>query len=179
MPLPYPWLNRTFDFNSPVEMYPDLIERLRGAPARLGDQLLKLPRDVLTKKPNDGEWSIQENAGHLLDLEPLPAQRLDDFLARRETLSPWAGNNDATDASNHNEQDIASILRNFRAARTKLVNRLDELPPEDFARTAIHPRLNKPMRLVDFLEFHAQHDDYHLARISQLIRRFAPTSSRA
>lgn len=175
MPLPYPWLERTFDFNSPVELHPDLIERLRGAPPRLEDQLSALPSAILTRKPNDGEWSIQENAGHLLDLEPLPAQRLDDFLADRETLSPWAGNNDATDASNHNQQDIASILRKFRAARSALAARLDGLAPPDFARTAIHPRLNKPMRLVDILEFHAQHDDYHLARISQLIRRLSPT----
>jgi len=47
------------------------------------------------------------------------------------------------------------------------------LEPESFARVAIHPRLNIPMRLVDMLYFQAEHDDYHLARISELVRLFA------
>jgi hypothetical protein len=30
------------------------------------------------------------------------------------------------------------------------------------------------MRLVDMLYFQSEHDDYHLARISELIRLFEP-----
>jgi hypothetical protein len=30
-----------------------------------------------------------------------------------------------------------------------------------------------PMRLVDMVFFQAEHDDYHLARISELMRLFA------
>jgi len=152
-------------------MYPDLVERLRGAPARLEDHVRGLSAGVLTR--SDGEtWSIQENAGHLVEIDALPAQRLDDFLAGAETLSAWAGNNDATDAANFNERDIGEITSGFRAIRMALVDRLDALGEADFARTAIHPRLNKPMRLIDLCEFHAQHDDYHLATIAQLKRLF-------
>jgi hypothetical protein len=42
-----------------------------------------------------------------------------------------------------------------------------------FGRVAIHPRLNKPMRLTDHLFFVAEHDDHHLAHISQLKRELA------
>ena len=34
MPTPWPWFERKFDFGFPVEKYPDIIERLRGTPAR-------------------------------------------------------------------------------------------------------------------------------------------------
>jgi hypothetical protein len=34
----------------------------------------------------------------------------------------------------------------------------------------MHPRLN--MRVVDIIYFQPQHDDFHLARISELIRQF-------
>jgi hypothetical protein len=54
-----------------------------------------------------------------------------------------------------------------------LVHRLDYLSAEVFATVAHHPRLNVPMRLVDMLFFQAEHDDFHLARISALIRLFA------
>jgi hypothetical protein len=39
-----------------------------------------------------------------------------------------------------------------------------------FARSAIHPRLNIPMRLVDFVFFEAEHDDYHFTRINELLK---------
>jgi hypothetical protein len=52
------------------------------------------------------------------------------------------------------------------------VNKLEGLDPELFARSAVHPRLNVPMRLVDFVFFQAEHDDYHLSRINELLRFF-------
>jgi hypothetical protein len=36
------------------------------------------------------------------------------------------------------------------------------------ARTAVHPRLRRSMRLIDLAEFIAGHDDYHLAVITEL-----------
>jgi hypothetical protein len=171
MPLPFPWLERPFDFDTPVGMYPDLVERLRGAPARLEDHIRGLSADVLTRR--DGKtWSIQENAGHLLEIDALPAKRLDDFLAGAPMLSAWAGNNDATDAARFNDRDINEITAGFRSVRTALVDRLDALCESDFARSSTHPRLNKPMRIIDLCDFHAQHDDYHLATIAQLKRLF-------
>ena len=61
------WTDRQFDFAFPTGIYPEMIERLRGTPARLEEHTRVLPPAVLTRR--DGErWSIQENAGHLLDL---------------------------------------------------------------------------------------------------------------
>jgi hypothetical protein len=40
-----------------------------------------------------------------------------------------------------------------------------------FARSMLHPRLKKPMRLVDHLHFAAEHDDHHLAKIWDLITK--------
>jgi hypothetical protein len=71
------------------------------------------------------------------------------------------------DAS-HNDVPVASILTAFRTARRELVDRLESLDAEVFAQSALHPRLNVQMRLVDMLFFQAEHDDYHLARISEL-----------
>jgi hypothetical protein len=61
------------------------------------------------------------------------------------------------------------ILAEFRAAREKLLKRVEELDHSLFARAIPHPRLKTPMRLVDHLYFVAEHDDHHLARIWDLI----------
>ena len=62
------WIKRQFSFGLPVGMYPNVVERVRGTPARLVDLTLPLPREILTRRDGD-KWSIQEHAGHLLDLE--------------------------------------------------------------------------------------------------------------
>jgi hypothetical protein len=65
---------------------------------------------------------------------------------------------------------MADILADFRAARSKLLQRVGEIGPEMFGRTALHPRLKTPMRLVDHLFFVAEHDDHHLAQIWNMLR---------
>lgn len=165
------WTERSFQFAFPVEVFPEMIERLRGTPARLEDRVKSIAPEILTKR--DGErWSIQENAGHLLDLESLVKQRLDEYLAGATVLHAADMSNRKTYDADHNQVSMAAILTDFRGQRTHLVGRLDNLAPEMFAAAADHPRLKVPMRLVDMLFFQAEHDDYHLARISELIRLF-------
>ena len=52
-------------------------------------------------------------------------------------------------------------------------SRLESLSDEEFARSSIHPRTKIQMRIIDLCVFAADHDDYHLARISELKRSFA------
>jgi len=165
------WFDRKFDLSFPAELYPEMIERLRGTPARLEDRVKGLPAAILTRR--DGErWSIQENIGHLLDLEELFNGRLDDYDGRLAVLRAADLSNQKTHRAGHNKQANREILIAFRAARTDMVERLESCEPLYFDRTAQHPRLNRPMRVVDLLYFQAEHDDYHLARISELLRLF-------
>jgi uncharacterized damage-inducible protein DinB len=129
--------------------------------------------DLLVGKPQ-GKWSAQEHAGHLLDLEPLWMARVGDFLTDRDTLAAADLDNRKTHEANHNAQELSDILAGFRAARLRLVERLGTFEPDVFARTRLHPRLKQPMRLVDHLYFVAEHDDHHLARISELIDAHFP-----
>src|SRR6266850_4090762 len=80
------WIKRQFSFGLPLGMYPNVVERLRGTPARLEDLTRPLTDEILSRRDDD-KWSIKEQAGHLLDLEGLGMSRLDDFEAGRETLS--------------------------------------------------------------------------------------------
>lgn len=163
------WTDRRFNFYFPAEIYPEIIERVRGTPARLEDLLAGLTPETLTAQV-DGRWSMQENAGHLLDLESLVAQRIDEYLAGAEALHAADMSNRKTYEASHNELPVDSILKAFRSARHEIVQRLENLDADVFARSALHPRLNVQMRLVDMLFFQAEHDDYHLARISELKR---------
>jgi uncharacterized damage-inducible protein DinB len=162
------WFERRFEFKFPLEQYPNLCIRLRGTPARLEEIVRGVPRDVLISKLGD-KWSAQEHVGHLLDLEPLWAARVEDFIAGVDTLTAADLRNRKTDEANHNARDVGEILLEFRALRRRLLDRVSALPSDAFGRSLLHPRLKQPMRLVDHLFFAAEHDDHHLAVISELM----------
>lgn len=162
-----PWFERKFDFSFPAELYPNVTARLRGTPARIEEILRICPDQIRLKKPH-GKWSAQEHAGHMLDLEWLWATRVEDFVKGGGELTVADLQNRKTEEANHNAQPLEQILGDFRNARFALVNRLDQIESALFARTLIHPRLKKPMRLVDHLYFVAEHDDHHIAHMLEL-----------
>jgi uncharacterized damage-inducible protein DinB len=161
------WFQRTFDFSFPVELYPNLAVRLRGTPARLEEITRARSREILVRKETE-KWSAQEHAGHLLDLEPLWLKRVEDFVNGGTDLTATDLTNRKTDEANHNSRGLAEILSEFRSARFALIARLETMDARLHASTMLHPRLKKPMRLVDHLYFVAEHDDHHLAQIWEL-----------
>jgi uncharacterized damage-inducible protein DinB len=162
------WFERKFEFSFPVELYPNLLTRLRGTPARVDEIFHRPSAKLLVKKP-DEKWSAQEHAGHLLDLEPLWLRRVGDYVAGTEVLTVADLLNRKTDEANHNARPLKEILAEFRSAREELLWQVGELETSLFARSIPHPRLKTPMRLVDHLYFVAEHDDHHLARIWELL----------
>ena len=163
------WFDRKFDIVLTVAAAPGLVERLRGTPARLEERLRGLDPAVLTRRW-DNTWSIQENAGHLGDLEPLWLARVQDLEQGLPDLRPADLDNRRTFQANHNTRPLEDVLRVFREARALLVERLERATEADWLRSARHPRLGTPMRLLDLASFVAEHDDRHLARITELLR---------
>ena len=162
------WFERKFEFSFPVELLPNLCARLRGTPARLEELLRDRSHAILIGRARS-KWSAQENAGHLLDMEPLWLARVGDYAAASDQLTVADLTNRKTHEANHNERRLEQILSEFRAARERLLKRVDELDASLLARTIPHPRMKTPMRLVDHLYFVAEHDDHHLARIWELV----------
>ena len=165
------WIKRQFKFELPLGMYANVVERVRGTPARLEDLTRGLSREVVTRRDGD-KWSIQEQAGHLRDLEELGMKRLEDFEAGRDPLTAADMTNQKTHEANHNANSIENVLSEFRKERMAFVARLDSYDEALVARTALHPRLKQNIRVIDLVFFIAEHDDHHLARISELKRQF-------
>ncbi|MCK5126386.1 MAG: DinB family protein [candidate division Zixibacteria bacterium] len=164
------WFDRTFNFEMPIEMFPMVVERLRGTPIRIGERIREVPQDKLIERVNDC-WSIQENVGHLWDLEPLWYGRIEDFIAGRERLRPAELTNKKTHEANHNNTSIEYLLKEFRSSRDKLIRQIETLTPKQKQATARHPRLDQTMRVIDSAFFMAEHDDHHLAEVSRIIKK--------
>jgi uncharacterized damage-inducible protein DinB len=166
------WFDRKFELGLGPALASELMERLRRTPDRLAEAVRGASPELLTQK-RDGKWSIQENAGHLLDLEPLWDQRLDDYDAGATELHPADLENRKTHEAGHNDRSIDQILVEFRAVRARIVDRIARMTPAELSRTALHPRLRQPMSVVDLCFFVAEHDDHHLRTIEELRERDA------
>lgn len=162
------WLDRNFAYAPPAGEYPVIVERLRGAPARAAAAVRFVTPQRLTARRGDA-WSAQENIGHLLDLEPLWSTRARELLTGAEVLAAADMSNARTHAAAHNTRSIDAIVAEFTVARGNLVTVLDGAADGDVERSALHPRLARPMRLIDLCFFVAEHDDHHLAAVWRLL----------
>ena len=161
------WTERVFTFDMPEGWMPNVIERLRGTPARLRSMIkgysnATLSHDLLG-------WSIKEHIGHLLDLEPLHEGRIDDLIDRKEQLRAADMSNERTNEAGHNEQDAEYLIDLFEASRDHFISRLQRLEDNVQYFKAMHPRLHVMMRPIDVAYFSAEHDDHHLASISRIL----------
>src|SRR5687767_6038325 len=162
-----PWAQRTFSFVHPQWMLADFVERLRGTLPRL-DALIAGLDDSRALLQLEGKWSIEQNIGHLSDVEELWQERLEDLRKGRKTYTPAVSSRFQELAKRHQERSVAETLGELKARRTRLVDALEQASPELQASSAFHERLQVPMRLVDCAQFYAEHDDHHLIRIRRL-----------
>lgn len=164
-----PWFERSFPYPIDPGSFAGIVERLAGTASRIEEKCLGLDAFLLTQKPG-GTWSINEHVGHLGDLEPLWLGRILDLKNGHEKLRDADLTNRTTHEAGHNQTGLLELSRTFRQARASFVNELEDLSEKDLSNTALHPRLLKPMTIVDLCYFVAEHDDHHLAHITKLIR---------
>jgi hypothetical protein len=159
---PMPWVGRSFHFALEVGAFPMVLERLRGTHARAVELVSNVAEATLAER-YEGAWSVKEHMGHLADLDELDQKRLDEFLARVPSLSAADLSNRKTEAAEHAKRPIWILLDQLREDRAKLVDRLEALGPEEVELAALHPRLGVSLRVIDWAQFVAEHDDHHLA----------------
>jgi hypothetical protein len=161
------WFERKFEFNNNENTMPSVLERLEGTPIRLKEKLSLINPSLLKIKP-EGKWSILEQAGHLSDIEPLWQGRLEDILSGQQALRAADLSNRLTTEANHNSRTPKELVEKFQSLRKFTVHKLRALKEEEIFKYALHPRLRTPMRTIDLFIFVAEHDDHHLAKITEL-----------
>ena len=163
------WFDKKFQFELSQNEYGLVLSKLNENSEKISNLVSSLPVTILTKRVDNG-WSIQENVGHLIDLEELHTGRIDDFIAGKETLRSADLNNKKTDEANHNKENINNLLKKLKSAREDFINRMKNLDNEILNRSSMHPRLNQPMRPIDMAQFVLEHDKHHIETIKELIK---------
>ncbi len=165
------WVERTWTFHLPAGAFPCVVERVRGTPARARALVAGWPEKALTAR-RAGRWSAKEHIGHLEDLALLDARRLDEFRAGVPVLTAADIRNRKTEEADHRHRPMAEILAGLTRTRDELVRELEAMTERETLASAIHPRLGQPMRVIDWVEFVADHDDHHLASAREALSSF-------
>jgi DinB superfamily len=164
------WTTRSFTHELPLDLFPALLERLRGTPARAADLLAQFAQPLRLWQPDPASWSAQQHIGHLDDLHDLDMARVRDFEAGADVLTAADMTNRKTNEASHNQTPTDALIDRLRRHRDELIERLERFNEADAARSARHPRLQRPMRVIDWMYFVAEHDDHHLARARETLR---------
>ncbi len=160
------WFERKFPPIADNGLFLTILERLEGTPARLTYKMGQIS-DNLTLSIN-GKWSIQKEVGHMIDLEPLWRERALQIISDEPNLAIADLTNQKTHDTDYDAMPIADLLGQFAQLRRELMMVLRHIQPEDLEKSAVHPRLGTPMRLIDLAFFVAEHDDHHLAQMTLL-----------
>lgn len=164
----HPWFERKFNFDFSENIFPSLLERLEATSVMIVHKIEGHAPTKLKTAP-EGKWTVLENIGHLTDLEPLWQQRIKDILAGASVMAATDLNNTATFDAGHNNKSVDEIVHDFSTTRKITLAQFRAIREEDIFRSSMHPRLGKPMRMIDLCLFIAEHDVHHLATISKIL----------
>jgi uncharacterized damage-inducible protein DinB len=161
------WVDRGFSFDATAGMYPYYVERLKGTVPQIRSIVEALSEEKLTARINNN-WSIKEHVGHIADLEALHNKRLDQLLQGTDILLPADMTNKQTYLAEHNRKLIGELISELDTSRNAFIKRLKAVNEDEITRSALHPRLNKQMRIIDLVYFVSEHDNHHITIIREL-----------
>jgi len=166
------WFDKKFQFDLLQNHYGSVLKKLRETPDKIALLVSSVHQEVLTKRV-ENRWSIQDNIGHLINLEELHDGRIDDFIAGKEILRPADLNNRKTDEANHNSKNITELISQLKTVRENFVKRMKHLDIQILSSSSKHPRLNQSMRPIDMAQFVLEHDGHHIESIKEIIQKYS------
>ena len=169
----------------PVE---ERLTRMARTPSDIDAAIKGYNDEVLSRRPDQHNWSGKEVICHLRDIEEVFVLRfymmlgtddpmflvLGEFPPDRERwglrpeddmpLNPmrWA------EERQYLKNDATLALQSFTRRRTELLTFLKRLSPEQLMRGSLHVTLG-PMTFHDWLAVIAAHDDTHLAQLQRAL----------
>ena len=137
------------------------IASYESGPAKLREACSGLSAELLSRRIGPGEWSIMENAVHLLDSDLASTHRKRRIVAEDSPLLVSYDENAFIARLPSGRCDLAEVLDLFELNRRFTARWLRTLPAEAFARTGIHTQRGK-VTLLEIVEIYANHVDHHL-----------------
>jgi FMN phosphatase YigB (HAD superfamily) len=154
------------DYSSPAA----LLAFLQATPAVLHTLSLSLTPEQWTKRPQPGEWAFLEVLCHLRDVDAeVNLARVDTVLRDDNAFIPGQMTDQWAEERQYLCQDGQVALRDFLAARARLVDRLKSISSVDWERSARHTIFG-PTQLRELVSFMVDHDRLHIQQAMAAVK---------
>jgi hypothetical protein len=145
-----------------------VLNRLRTQLAGLPALLETVPRDAFDRRVGE-KWSVTEHVAHLGRYHEVFIERVHRMLTEQEpTFEAYRAEDDPEWADWHGRSFEDAMLR-LHAARDALLSILQDVPSEQWARTARHAHYGV-LTLRGWVELFLAHEGHHLYVITRRAR---------
>lgn len=150
-----------------------MLATLASMPGRFQEIVDTTPPSRRRTRPSDGNFSLQEHACHLRDIEVEGYRaRLERILAEQTpTLADIDGARLARER-NYHRQDLRCAQAVFAAVRADMVHRMANLSPEERRRTGVMEGVGE-ISVEGLVQMMLAHDAEHLGDLEKLRRELA------
>ena len=145
-----------------------LISALGTAPGVIIPLIREVPPNILKRRPGPAKWSAYEHAIHLSQSDVAFRARLELILSTPEPLIETIENSPEDEAGAMLEIDLDESLDRYTRERASLVERLKQLSPEEWRKTAVHEAFDHYSVFIMFRHL-LNHEMLHAYRIEELL----------
>jgi hypothetical protein len=146
----------------------NLIAALEIAPGVIIPLIREVPPSILKRRPSPAKWSAYEHAVHLSQSDAAFRARLDLILSTPEPFIESIENSAEDEAGAMLEVDLDESLDRYVLERASLVERLKNLSPEEWYKTAVHEAFDHYSVFIMFRHL-LNHEMLHAYRIEELL----------
>jgi uncharacterized damage-inducible protein DinB len=151
--------------------YAQQLAQLAAYPAQLRQQVQQLNEATYRFRPAEGEWSVVEVVGHLIDIDILMRARIGKIMATdNPPLEPFDVDGTVR-AREYQQKNLAALLHSFTEQRAELLEQIRYLRPEALERTGLHPTRGA-VRIADLVAMVLRNDAIHTEQIANNIVAF-------
>ena len=145
-----------------------LISALETAPGVIIPLIREVPHQILKRRPSPAKWSAYEHAIHLSQSDASFIARLDMILSTPVPVIKTIENSPEDEAGAMLEVDLDESLNRYVRERAALVERLKELSPVEWQKTAVHEAFDHYSVFIMFRHL-LNHEMLHAYRIEELL----------
>ena len=145
-----------------------LISALATAPGVIIPLIREVPAQILKRRPSEGKWSAYEHAIHLSQSDVAFRDRLELILSTPEPYIKSIENSPEDEAGAMLDIDLDESLERYVRERATLVERLSELSPDEWQKTAVHEAFDHYSVFIMFRHI-LNHEMLHAYRIEELL----------
>lgn len=128
----------------------------------------EVPPQILKRRPSVGKWSAYEHAVHLSQSDASFLARLELILSTPEPFIEVILNSAEDEAGAMLDIDLDESLDRYVRERASLVERLENLSPDEWQKTAVHEAFDHYSVFIMFRHL-LNHEMLHAYRIEELL----------